>query len=109
MVHRNFSFSFRAPIARLLSSKQYAKAGMLGTTDKMAYPFSLPTDRKGRIVETLSAFEWKNLKRCMKNDRNNGWPWVYRLKKLLVWEFSLCFLNTIKQECPNECLIVVYQ
>ena len=59
MVHRNFSFSFRAPIARLLSSKQYAKAGMLGTTDKMAYPFSLPTDRKGRIVETLSAFEWK--------------------------------------------------
>jgi len=55
MVHRNFSFSFRAPIARLLSSKQYAKAGMLGTTDKMAYPFSLPTDRKGRIVETLSA------------------------------------------------------
>lgn len=31
----------------------------LGTTDKMAYPFSLPTDRKGRIVETLSAFEWK--------------------------------------------------
>ena len=81
MVHRNFSFSFRAPIARLLSSKQYAKAEMLGTTDKMAYPFSLPTDRKGRIVETLSAFEWKNLKRCMKNDRNNGWPWVYRLKK----------------------------
>lgn len=59
MVHRNFSFSFRAPIARFLSSKQYAKAGMLGTTDKMAYPFSLPTDRKGRIVETLSAFEWK--------------------------------------------------
>lgn len=59
MVHRNFSFSFRAPIARLLSSKQYAKAGMLETTDKMAYPFSLPTDRKGRIVETLSAFEWK--------------------------------------------------
>ena len=59
MVHRNFSFSFRAPIARLLSSKQYAKAGMLGTTDKMAYPFSLPTDRKGRIVETLSVFEWK--------------------------------------------------
>ena len=59
MVHRNFSFSCRAPIARLLSSKQYAKAGMLGTTDKMAYPFSLPTDRKGRIVETLSVFEWK--------------------------------------------------
>ena len=46
MVHRNFSFSFRAPIARLLSSKQYAKAGMLGTTDKMAYPFRYrPTEK----------------------------------------------------------------
>ena len=60
MVHEFFSFSFRAPTARLLSSKRYAKAGMAVATDKMAHSFSVPADRKGRTGATLSVFAWKN-------------------------------------------------
>ena len=60
MVHEFFSFSFRAPTARLLSSKRYAKAGMAAATDKMAHSFSAPADRKGRTGATLSVFAWKN-------------------------------------------------
>ena len=69
MVHEFFSFSFRAPTARLLSSKRYAKAGMAAATDKMAHSFSASADRKGRTGPLWQFLHGKTLKRFL---RNNG-------------------------------------